>query len=1650
MSSRQNIPKPIRRLILSFQALFRVLIQGAKQVAVWYLRRRRELLTRAGFVLPTTIMVLLIVGLFTGALIVRTGERSEDVIRSREAQRIDSIAAPAVERAKAKLEHIFNRDPRFPVGVPSKITLRDMMRYDENLYALIPDGSGGNAPDPYLLPDETRLDLNEDGVMDNAWSYTTDLDGDGTSETIAYSILMTPGIDDNGDGDYDDVDDVGFWSSNEEKAENLVTRTGPLSIEATAGNAADCDIEGLANENGWFAADATSVRTNFQVNVFVQNENDANRTVTALEFQQDRQLDRGNKFGVWFRYDLLIHPGPQFNLNGAIHTDGNLITWNNTLQFYLVSSPDSCVFTEDANTITLTQEEAPDGTITYQAQAISANGSTEEVDLFADNANNISTVDFSPSTDAIDANVNNTSLYNYTLDPLILFTRDVLAARNQVDNNGNISDYDVTLRDANWATHDPSERIRNDIQRKPYVDDLYRADDRWGPKPRYGPDAALTIEDLPNGADENGDLIEDSDAPDLNAETLIGLDPPDEFPKEVGLDGYWERRAYVQGLRVIVGQRLEVGNPFGWIIDRDDNGDYTDTGDKVRGDDPMNPAEGGFIPPSDMDNEDSNIYRQQRTLRDNLASVQATAVYHHNNSVGEGDFPVATIATTAHPGTMTTIANSTTFNNNADTGALETNFLQGRGTNGWEFQPPGSTATTTVDTDAAFAALMNDPATPLRKALTNLGYMSGDPDGAFPPVQEAAGGVVHPYPQLTMWGDYSNLRRAVDQLPPTPPISASDPSYTDLSLADRTTLQTAAATLGMLAYNLDYLEGVKDSLVGNGNSGELVSLGQHLQSLVDNTFANGNPEIGRDDATGQVVLCFNNTEGYFDSGGTPDERTLVEDHCSPSVADPDLYDPNYYSSFSLEEWRQALQLWGGLRSGSNVPSQGDIDNLDFITFYNQVMADREFGFSTERVLTVDTSGSDYSGTYDPATGTFTISVNHGGVDAGTEYTIPNCDPNIFGLNPEQPEVGLALAACQTQEIGAPKYPALYYLFPVNDHWHDGTNNGNPGDRQPNEDYNGDGSISTVTEQDFNSNGAVDAVEDLNGNGTNTDTLSEDLNGNGVLDFEPYISDPYIFARDFDDPTTGTGVNFGLTYEAVNPVDIALPPRPRSSWVLPHTTTQPETPDANPNVTDLTRAAQNPITDNGTPVYVPFLDKGMFNGRQLMMARVLNIDLGILRDNTGGTLTPSDGAVYYNIINDNLNGESWLPNSGLFYAFREDAVREDGIARPRGASTAWDDCNTEGELVDNISSTCTMDPTVPRDPPKRDANGVSPKPVDFVADPDRRPNGFRLSNGWRLGRVGTNRGLSFITDNPAYILGEFNLHSKEEFTTALNIGNYSNFYSRSNLESNFAKGDADNPNHPDFDAWRPTEVLADAITTLSNNYCDGTIEAGIRDTNDNNVAGGCEGNNHSFRNTMFNGDNSSNWILEDSSTSPTGNNASAVPVLVGRNGEIATTGGLHNTYLEINDDRSLNDATDTTMNLVFISGLSPTRAEETYGGLHNFPRFNERWRNDDLRISGSLIQLNFSTYDAANLDQQNTFYPAASAASGNEFNFYKAPNRRWGYDVALQYNPPGPIVERLLSQSGLRSEIYQEIDVSDPYSQQLCRAVTTDSPTCPDP
>jgi hypothetical protein len=327
----------------------------------------------------------------------------------------------------------------------------------------------------------------------------------------------------------------------------------------------------------------------------------------------------------------------------------------------------------------------------------------------------------------------------------------------------------------------------------------------------------------------------------------------------------------------------------------------------------------------------------------------------------------------------------------------------------------------------------------------------------------------------------------------------------------------------------------------------------------------------------------------------------------------------------------------------------------------------------------------------------------------------------------------------------------------------------------------------------------------------------------------------------------------------------------------------------------------------------------------------------------------------------------------------------------------------------------------------------------------------------VSRDNTILGMSFVSDNSVYIQGDFNLHSTngttnniEEFTNRLNNG-WTNFYTRTADQRDDRFAD------PEQDRWRSTEILADAITLLSNQFCDGSIEDGLKYVKSGTVPNlnsiyGCSGNGR----TSYTGMNrpvkngATSITLEDGTeleAIPTNAQAGTVPIKIEGNGLVSSSDITGSNYRRFDQGdcgsgnrKCLIRANETRVNAILVQGIIPSLRNQPYGGLHNFPRFIEDWNgNVPIYIFGAFLQLNFSTSATGPFDQ-DAWEPTNNYPSGTKLLYYYPPNRLWGYDVALQLAPVGPVAQRLTTPSGVRSEFYAEPGLDDPYIKQLHCAV----------
>ncbi len=1463
--NRQNPSRRWRRLMRhklgkSFMNLLQTIGQLGRYFSLkaFYRLWRNFLLayrqrTQAGFVLPVTVLMVVMILLIVTSLMFRSYQRSEQVIGAFQTQQLQNAATPAIERAKAKLERLFSDKEgglyQRTSGLPNESIMEDNLLLKKR--------------EIYTFPDEAwiKLDTNGDGSPDQdaGWTFKTDTNGDGDKDDpedliTAYTIVFraTKPVSSTALKTVDpklvgtNAGEITFqpFNNETEKANNLVVSNGPILPKVEETTAAGCQVTINPDDpnrpevSGWFSISSAVMMKNFQVYAVsvpqgITSGQGGNAALSTVLYQQDRTFSSGNKWGAWFRNDIEINPGFDFIWNGAIHTEGSIFTRPEKGKFrsFLIGGKNSCFYRPETNS-QITARGHFVNSLLWGAN--SAFTGQVLVDRYSD-TNSISL------TDALDSVLDSAisgNAANLALNALKILTQNASQPR------GNIAFADI--KDTAWDNQELKERVHilQASSPPPYVDDTYRADNIYGPKPGYGrpqKDANGEYTVIPNL--KIGER--------LTEDRLIRDDAPVLEPESYGLDGYWERRARGDGMRVIVGQRLELGNAYGW----------------KGNDDPLYPPN---VNPSAPTTFITNLSRQRRAQRDNLAAVQATLVYH-NDSSSKGYEPVAVVATTVHPGTKTTLENSATFEQSPLISNVYTDFFYGIGTNGWEFDPKSAKWN--------FAAPTSNAA--MKNALSNLANFAGDPDGAFPPKQENGGDIVHPYPYLTMWGNFSNLRRALEQ--------------NRDSLADKTTIQTAAATLGLLAYNVDYLQ--KFDYNSASNSTTLSNLKSTIQGLT------------------------------LDPLDPPDKViSLLGDN---------------------------LKLFARL-----------------VHLKEQVERDRKFGFAEGR--------SDAC------------------LDAGTL----GADQYLKYLCSDKP-----------------KFPALYYIFPTADHGHDG---------QPSQ-----------------------------------------------LATPPQPSDLYI-TNNYIKNTVNPG---SARYKKIdNIADLALKPRAInfSDWALP-TATSPVS-GTNPVNTQWDLVLTKNGTNN-TLRRVALKDSAFFDGREEMNVRALNLDLDLLRMNdvAGGT-------------------DTWLPKSGIIYAFREDAVREDAIARPRRTTYSSYETSylTNPGIMDanNLTDPPVYNIATPgANPPQPDnaaSVGISPKPVDFYADPDRRPYGFRLKQGNDLRRKNQNTvlaGLTLVSDNPVYIQGNFNGHGNNNQLTELTRDatgpDDKDFYSLNRANNGFG--------NPEKDPWRPAEVLADAVTLLSNSFCDGSVEDAYRLSNVTNptaaqtdlvnrygCVSGAQFTSYLSQNRPNSGSTVINWARENSADPNS-------PILFSRNGVAMTTnsGPYNGPYHRFSDVLATSTHGRKTpivqsngwANLVMVSGNVPSRNNQGNGGMHNFPRLLERWNVGPrvLKIRGSFIQLNFSNYatspyerdaweprsigngdvattmQGANCNGGNPCQPVAGTNSTDGSNalnilFYAAPGRDWGYDVGLQYMPSGPVSKRLVVPEAPRSEFYREPRANNPYICQLRRGI----------
>ncbi|MEH2280302.1 MAG: hormogonium polysaccharide biosynthesis protein HpsA [Nostoc sp.] len=335
MSRKGQLFKAIQK---TFRQISKQFLSAINKQIIWLLRtisgtRRRRGSENAGFLLPTVAMVLIVVVLLTAAILFRSFERSKNASNVRVNEAVLNAAAPALDRARAKLDKLFD-DRRLPRATPSDVALESTLK---------------NYLKEYTFGDETQLNLKYTGqtALPTAWMFPIDTNNNGKFDTYTlYGIYFrNPPI------------SGGTYS----RARNpLEARTPPMTSGSISNGCQDTlgTSATLVGSTGWF-----NIASKLKKSFFVYTANvpittppttdyeafKGNKGFSSLEYQQDRvQLPLVNN-AVVYDDDVELTPGPTFNLNGRILTNSNFLTGSGYqfVTLYQVSSKDSCFYDED-------------------------------------------------------------------------------------------------------------------------------------------------------------------------------------------------------------------------------------------------------------------------------------------------------------------------------------------------------------------------------------------------------------------------------------------------------------------------------------------------------------------------------------------------------------------------------------------------------------------------------------------------------------------------------------------------------------------------------------------------------------------------------------------------------------------------------------------------------------------------------------------------------------------------------------------------------------------------------------------------------------------------------------------------------------------------------------------------------------------------------------------------------------------------------------------------------------------------------------------------------------------------------------------------------------------------------------------------------
>lgn len=349
-------PRLVKKIHKFYKQRSKKFLFAIKKQIIWLLRtlfvpKRQRATVNAGFVLPTVVMVALVVVLLTTAILFRSFDRSKNASNVRVNEAVFNAAAPAIDRARAKLDALFS-DPTLPRATPSDSALYNVLEKDK-----------------YRLGDETRLklgyDIDGNGTISNPTS-TTLLEND---ETLKSGWKFAVDTDNNGLKDSYTIYGIYFRNPTRDPTTgNFNRKRIPLETRIPPETSQPCGntsgFSSLVGDSSWYHLASGNLGKSFFVYTFnvpitptesiiiqqpgVYEAYKGNKSFAALEFQQDRSRVPLANNAAWFENDMEITPGVNLLLNGRVHTNGNLLAGGNgsTITLRQVSSIYSCFYNQ--------------------------------------------------------------------------------------------------------------------------------------------------------------------------------------------------------------------------------------------------------------------------------------------------------------------------------------------------------------------------------------------------------------------------------------------------------------------------------------------------------------------------------------------------------------------------------------------------------------------------------------------------------------------------------------------------------------------------------------------------------------------------------------------------------------------------------------------------------------------------------------------------------------------------------------------------------------------------------------------------------------------------------------------------------------------------------------------------------------------------------------------------------------------------------------------------------------------------------------------------------------------------------------------------------------------------------------------------------